>query len=500
MIPRKIVICFFLLSAVLLGLTLKWLPGNFLTPQEISQSRSSWTSFQAMGGPFENSRIRTVYVQMLSVIIDGDLLLSEESAKTASPDVGYLNGIFYSWAPPGLAIVAAFLYALGVHIGFGQMASYATITIVTLLCQLLLFRIARTRFNMPLWAATLVPALFVFATPAWVYSTTLLQHQFLTLFMLYIFYLIGKYVAASTSSEKAFYSCLIWALFGLSVFFDYPNIIILSPLMAYFLYNAHKNRAKKIFLYGSCIIVIIFGVQAMSNNLLYERWSQMGNTLAGYSQYSKGFLKYNSVQIAGKKNSLSQIFKMENFPGGIYTLTFKPNKGVFMFAPFLLFFIAGIATMRKRYPAETLAFSATIMFNFLLYAVFGDPGGGWTFGTRYLVPSMALMSIFAVSYIATTSRRKKIGVFLLILYSLLNSIAGVLTLTTINPEHQTLLYGIQNFQHILNGTSGNYLYNTFLSPIMPLLCLYIALFAGLGIGLYYLLFKAQDKEENYAQS
>ena len=131
--------------------------------------------------------------------------------------------------------------------------------------------------------------------------------------------------------------------------------------------------------------------------------------------------------------------------------------------------------------------------NVLLYSMWGDPWGGWAFGSRYLIPVYAILSIFLA--LALSKHRKNIFViisfFLLLIYSLSVNTLGALTTSRIPPKGEAKsLEPISNKQEkysfdrdidflIKENKSKSFIYQTYVSKYIPAWKYYLLVFIPL---------------------
>ena len=81
-----------------------------------------------------------------------------------------------------------------------------------------------------------------------------------------------------------------------------------------------------------------------------------------------------------------------------------------------------------------------VLANILLYAMWGDPWGGWAFGSRYLIPSYALLSIMT-AYFLTKHAGKTLVLLIFTLvafYSISVNTIGALTSNRNPPQVEVL--------------------------------------------------------------
>ena len=176
------------------------------------------------------------------------------------------------------------------------------------------------------------------------------------------------------------------------------------------------------------------------------------------------------------------FFQEENFPKGVFILLVASDKGLFFFAPIFLIALLDLFHIVPRLSRKYGILLATIGVNLFLYASFDDPWGGYAYGPRYLIPTMAILSIFAAEWLYHTKRKliMKIFAFLLFLFSSAVAILGAITTNAVPPSVEAIplksAYNyVLNFSLMQNNESSSYIYNTFLSSY-PLVDYFMVLF------------------------
>jgi hypothetical protein len=133
--------------------------------------------------------------------------------------------------------------------------------------------------------------------------------------------------------------------------------------------------------------------------------------------------------------------------------------------------------------------------------MWGDPWGGWAFGSRYLIPSYAVFSIFLAFALEKIASRKylKLIVFVCIIYSVLVNTLGAITTSANPPKIEVLkleeLSGKQekytferNWDYLSNYGSKSYVYRNFLSKYMSPIRFYLVIICTITVvftGLFY---------------
>ncbi len=456
------------------ALTLRGVPGN---PDMRAVQKLTRT-----GSPFESSHERSPYALLMSLVDDHSFALSPGWAEVAAPDVGYLDGKFYSFFPPGVPLLIEPLYLLGSKYGWGQLAAYATIPIFNIGGMVLLFLIARQILKLPNWAALLAALIYAFASPAWSYSVTIYQHAISVFLMLAGFWSVYKYSQQGRFSWM--WAASVWLGYALAIFVDYPNVILLVPNIVYLMLvagNVHATKEKIKLNFRASVVVtalvfmVLSGVHAYYNYVNYGSWRTLSNTLVRYEGAAKSAAvlettKEEQSEIMAHKEGVSSLFKEERLPHGLYVLLFAPDKGLFVYAPIFILAIWGmwlVINGGMGLAAGTLMGLAGI--NLFVYASFGDPWGGWAFGPRYLIPSMAILALFSAKWIAEYRRKiyYLLAAFLLLFYSCVVALLGVLTTNAVPPkveaDYWKVKYGLEASRVFFSQSiTGNFVFNQWL--------------------------------------
>jgi len=359
--------------------------------------------------PFESSHERAPYAQLLAFTQNNTFELSKEQADIASSDVGYRNGHFFSFFPPGVTFFILPFYLLGQLYSIGQLAVYFSMVIVSVGSLVLLYLISRNTFGMPISLALFVALTFGFATTSLSYAATLYQHALTTFLLLLAFYSSWKYAHSDTISWL--WASLVGLSFGYSIFVDYPNAILMLPVVAYFLISTvkvinTKESSLKIninlnVMFAAFFVVFLLVAHGYFNQQLYGSWSTTSQFFPRYDSSDTRILtSANEIYTLVEESSLpdknvSKVFKEERVFKGLYILLFRGDKGLFFFSPVLIFALFGIAYGLRKFKLETSTLLGVAAINIMLYASFGDPWGGWAFGPRYLIPTMRRIEIMS---------------------------------------------------------------------------------------------------------
>jgi hypothetical protein len=252
---------------------------------------------------------------------------------------------------------------------------------------------------------------------------------------------IKKYYAAGT--------ILFWLAFGVGLITDYPNGISLVPLgVALFLFSFHvvTLETKKVLSVNlSFYLAIVFSCIGILPLLLYTH-ALFGTYLSTVETHQiQGYVNEQGANVYTLSDDptfylthkvLHNPLKLDpHFTfKGLYTLLFSPERGLFFYSPILLLIYFGISQLAKKSPYLAYGAFSSIVITTLTYGSYSDYGGGWSFGTRFLVGVMPFMALFIAAAIERYNT-----VFFSILFTILGTISiaintlGALT-SRVNPS------------------------------------------------------------------
>lgn len=252
----------------------------------------------------------------------------------------------------------------------------------------------------------------------------------------------------------------------------------------------------------SIIFFLISGVHGYYNQVNFGNWKTLSGSLTDY----KAIVENN---LLNKKNGQKEIeniqkakkpvgfFKEEHVVQGLYILLFSDERGIFYYSPIFIIAIIGIFYAIQKITMEISILLASIGVNIFLYSSFGDPWGGWAYGARYLIPSMAVLSLFIAIWFSKYGSNiyAKIMAFLLFIYSVGISLLGVLTTNALPPKVEADPLKIPhtyiwNMRFLRENISSSFFYNTFFSSHISLIHFYIILYEiilGLAVIIFFIL-------------
>lgn len=456
-----------LIIAVLLSVALK--TNNLEEPLKLNRSTM-------VMGPFESSNTTSRFALVESIVKQSTFFFDLDLARFAVPDVVENNGKFYTSFTPGISFVAVPFYILGQYVGLTELITlFSTVVFATLNGFALYFLGKKIGASTP--AAMIGSAIFLFATNALPYSATLTQHHLSTL-------IITLSLLNALSKRTVINNILFGLLCGVGFLFDFPNLFMLFPVGIYILASHFeiKDTVKNIQVQFKLIAtLIVLGLLPM---LAVFGWYnvQLTGSPMGFAQFSARTNYFDTAEKKARDLEASQHkdpyqptlpFNTRQQLDGVYILLFSNERSWLWYSPVVLLGVVGLILLYKSQPKTTVLFVAVISTNILLYSMFGDPWGGWSFGPRYLIPGAALMSVM-VGYAVSSLRRNIffMTVFLVALtYSVAISASSALSTTAIPPKQESealidyIPYTYEySFSLLQSGKSQSIAYLTFAKP------------------------------------
>lgn len=441
-------------------------------------------------GPLELSPDRGRFALLYSVVEDQAVHFSLPIARFATPDVGYHEGNYVSLFAPGVSFLAIPGYLLGKYFGASQVGAYASITVFAFLNTLLLYAIA-TRLGAKKWAAILGTLTFIFATPAFAYAVSLYQHHISIFLFLSSLYCLIRW-------KSSFFALMaVWLCVAIAVVVDYPNAVLFTPVILYALHQMvalmYKDdrwviRIHPWTLISPIAIVLPLIFFMWFNHASYGNPWQLAGTVAAVKQIDQDGNPTAPTEVgtdtAATFSSPGQqdkeavhFFETRNILRGLAIHFISPDRGMFFFAPVILFGLFGFVYCYRQFPHITSVLVGTIGANILLYSMWSDPWGGWAFGSRYLIFTYALMSLFIALGLSVWRKRWAVLLLFLILFSYSAAINTMGALSTnanppqVEAEALEKLSGLpqpytyeHNYIYIRSDHSKSFVWQTFLSP------------------------------------
>lgn len=485
------IIFLILIGTLLYSLTLRGVLGN-------PQASAFKNNLDQATKPFELSPERGRYLMTMSLGDFGRYDLTSDLADAAYPDVGIFDGRYYIFFAPGISILALPLYLIGKSIGFAQVGAFSTIAIFAVLNLVVLYKISKNIFKLPILLSLVAPLIFGFSSSGWSYATTLYQHHVTTFFVLSGFYAVWKY------SQKAKFSWVwgayTWLCYGLGMLIDYPNAFLMAPVMIYFFINSFsiqfsvesfKINARLAFIFTSILFILVSAWHGYFNYTNFGDWKKVSGSIVGVKHVRELDLlqiseadKASQVKAAESKKNPVGFFNEYNIPFGFYTVLISTDRGLLFYYPVFIFSFFGIYNLiKKGMTREVGTLLGIIAASVFLYSSWGDPWGGWAFGARYMILVSAVLSIF-VGYWLQITRFKlvsRVFIFLTFGFSVAVALLGALTTNAVPPkiegEYLKMKYNFAlNYDFLMSGRSSSFVFNTYLQNRIDLFDYYVVLY------------------------
>lgn len=436
---------YIVISLLILFLSVRGLPGN---PDPIQLNDLKWKN----EGPLELSPERGRYALLYSIVEDQSATFSLGLARFTAPDVAYSNGNYVSLFAPGLSFISVPGYLIGKYLGSSQVGAFMTVSLFALFNLALIYLIS-VRLGANKIAATLGGMVFLFATPSYAYAVNLYQHHITTFLILLSVYLLIRSTSLLSLS-------LVMFLFAFAVPLDYPNLVFMTPIAIYAAFNFFKVLKEKEMIIIKPIYIKMISVLGMSLPIAFFLWF---NTLSYGSPFnmlgSSNLEVVETIDEKGKphfKGSENQatavtsveekptsgisFFQTRNLLNGFYIHFFSPERGIVYFTPVILMGFIGLFIAYRRKLIISQVLLGVMGLNILLYSMWGDPWGGWAFGSRYLIPTYAVLSVF-LSLALCRFRKKSLFLLpftILLSYSIFVNTLGAITSSRIPTKPEVL--------------------------------------------------------------
>lgn len=451
---------FFLFCSIIIFSALRGMLGN-PTGDDIS------SSYWVKAGPFESSNERSRFSLVYSYIEDKTLYYSLPLARFSVPDLAITDtGEYVSLFAPGVSFLLMPGYIIGKYFGIAQIGSFAVISFFAFLNIFFIWKIA-IRLGANSTAAAIGALSFAFATPAFAYGATISQHHISTFIILFGFYALLRW-------NNYWLLALVWFLTAFSITVDNPNIFFMLPIAIYALGRivVIQNRNKGLLLRVKLIGLLTFftAVLPMGFFLWYnaaanggsfqlsgglERVLKVDNKIETVQIKAEGEAVKNMEAMTHEDESVISFFNTRNLANGFYIHFFSPDRGIINYAPIVLFGVLGFVFLYRRDYRQANILAAIIGFNILLYSMWGDPYGGWAFGSRYLIPAYAILAI-GIGFFLT--HWKKSAAVIIVFFAVFAYSAGVNTLGALTGNSNPPKFEIPALEKI-TGKEEKYTYD-----------------------------------------
>lgn len=393
-----------------------------------------------IGGPYESSGSTSRYALTEMIVKFGRIDFDLETAKFASPDVaGTVK--FFSLFTPGVSFLAVPFYYIGRLIGYEQFTTFL-LNIFFAISNLLLVVLILRHYKVSFLLQIATGLILLFATNMFVYSLHLTQHTigaFLVLACIYI----------TTLKPTILNNVLLGLLYGVGIIVDIPNAFILLPAVLYYVFKhievVPKNE-KIILNFKTICLVMILGLIPMT-----ALFGWYNKNLTGSPTVLPQFIGRNThvgESVRPESRATQEVNPFETTSpfvtrfllNGLYILIISNERGWVYYMPILFVGVLGmyLAFKDEHMQDKLLVPSSILAMNTLLYAMFGDPWGGWAFGARYMIPGAAAAALF-IPLAIRKFRKNILALFFisaLVIYSVFINALGATTTTEVPPKQE----------------------------------------------------------------
>jgi hypothetical protein len=463
------------------------------------------------GSALESTNSTSRYVLTEALAENGSIFLNLDQAQAASPDVSEKDGKFFTLFTPGISFVGVPFYLIGKQVGYPQIFTFFSSVVFSVINIYLVARLAQL-MGAGFIASYIAGFLFIFATNTFAYTLTFTQHIMSTTVILMAIINAEGVRTLRKNIEFGIVS-------GAAILFDIPNVFMLLPIGLYVLYKhiQTSDEANKYILSVKTIIIglaigilpfvgLFFWYNIETTGSPTNTAQIVGRTLYFADQKTKEL--YVDENPEDNKFEAHSPFQPRLMLNSGYILLFSNERSWYYYSPAVLLGILGLFLAYKRRSLRPIVLIAitVVSVNILIYSMFGDPWGGWSFGARYLIPAAAILS--AALGVALTKYKDNfffVPIFFgLVCYSIGISTIGALTTAAIPPkqEAETLANPIPytydyNLEMVNSGKLSPLIYNVYLKDKMParqFVTLFILAEFGVFIFAYIALVLEKDKE------
>jgi len=502
-----------LLVIVLLGFYTK---GYLENPTSEDLVTPKWSTH----GPLQLSPDRGRFALLYSIAEDRSFIFSLPIARLATPDLGYINGNYVSLFAPGVSFVLIPGYLIGKALGASQIGAFVTISIFAVMNFSLVYAIARNlgiKRGVSLFGSTV----FLFATPAFAYSVNLYQHHISTFLILLALYLLMR-------SPNFFSLFGIFALCALSIPIDYPNLFMMAPIgvaaaIKVFVFTKDRkgltigiNLLKTLGFLGvlpGLLFFFWFNYQSYGNILQFsgtvpsvKEIDTLGNPIAPKVLNEAEAKEFNNPNEQDK--DAVGFFDTRDMLNGLYTHFISPDRGIIYYTPIMLLSVLGLFVAAKENKYWALLLTSVLCLNIVLYSMWGDPWGGWAFGSRYLIPGYAVGTLLLLFILNKYYNKIYLlfPLFILFSYSVYVNSLGAITSIANPPQPEVLSLEAQtgliqkytferNYDEVVANSTNSVVYNSFLLDNVPL-ALYNNVLVGVIVMMGLSVLALDYKKEN----
>jgi len=485
------IIIIILVSFLMYLFTFRGNPGN-PSPFDIEFKLNS------PGKVFETSQERSRWAIILSLYHNKSFSI-DEYASMGTPDIGYIKGHYYSFFPPGMSVIALPFYGLGLLVGHSQLVVYAVPVIFAIGTMILIYRFCK-RIGVGESASLLSALSFGFATSAWGYSVTFYVHVLSAFFIL-----LGVYIV-TWKKKTLFWLCIAWLIYGILLYLDFPNIFIYLPVAILLSAGAvsvvlkgsvYRIAIRPKYFFAPLVFILAVILYGFYNYVHFGHPFYLSNTIPRVRD-----LKISDYSVPENYKNPGQSLNSRNLINGLYTFIVSSDRGLLIYAPTALLFVFGLSYFNEKHKTTKLLLVLIPIICLVLYSMFGDPWGGWAFGSRYMIAVMPELLILAG--VGLHNLRKifyiKVIYSQVIIYSSAVGLIAALTTNVVPPSVEAEPLGLDsnyvvNWKMIYENKLNSFFYNYVVLKSIPALYYYLAILLIISIVFLILVWKPNFTKE-----
>ncbi len=307
--------------------------------------------------------------------------------KLAEGDETFRYGrAIYPMKQPGQTVLGAIVYTplmmgrfyflnhydYAVHI-ITFFTSTLMMTATTILIYLMTYYVSKKQS-----LSLVTAAAFAFGTIIWPYAGVMHHDIYATFWAVVAVFTYFWYLYRD---QKLIYLAVAGFYMGIMLFF---SMLPLTLPLGLFIVIAMGKKAKELWLYLGGFLA------GLLPSFIYN-YTQFGNLLA-------------FPNLAGKVADTVPFWSIANFFSHLYFYLISPSYSLFIFSPILLFGLAGIFHMPKKY-ARAKQVLLVLPGLLLLHICSQATYGGYQYGPRYLLPVIPLLALGIPFYLTKVKNK-----------------------------------------------------------------------------------------------
>ena len=331
-----------------------------------------------------------------AIVQEGRLTIDTFQARkgTTTQDKAFYEGHYYTDKAIGTSLVAVFFY-LPLY-GFTWLTHYqltlqltkyfltfCTIGLISAFAGSLMYLLCKHISGNRFWAYIVAIAIAL-GTMCMPYSIVFYGHQLAAALLFCAFFLIFRLkVNSGTTGKSGLF--LIGFLLGLALITEFTTLVIVLPLIFYYLYVIWKGQPSRRL--SSVILPTLGGLIPLAIMFTYNILCFGGPFSLGYSYGSNPLFR----------EAMAQGLMGISWPrlDVLYYMTLFPAQGLFWQSPVLIMALVGAYFMFRaaQYRAEALIAAIAFCSYLLINSGYYMWWGGWAFGTRGIIPMLPFLCL-----------------------------------------------------------------------------------------------------------